>query len=90
MLLLIGVVARSLVTYNADSNQAGNKMSEAEFADWATKILVTGLILYMGYIMYKLTKESKAGKFGGAIIFLVLGFGVAGFVFKEVLIGIMS
>jgi hypothetical protein len=65
-------------------------MSEAEFADWATKICVTGLILYMGYIMYKLTKESKAGKFGGAIIFLVLGFGVAGFLFKEVLIGIMS
>jgi len=63
-------------------------MTEAEFAEWATKIFVGGLILYMGYIMYRLAKESKAGKFGGFIIFLVLGFGVAGFIFKEVLIGI--
>ena len=65
-------------------------MTEAEFSMWATKILVSSLVLYMGYIMYKLTKESKAGKFGGAIIFIVLGFGVMGFVFKEVLIGIME
>ena len=65
-------------------------MTEAEFSMWATKILVSSLVLYMGYIMYKLTKESKAGKFGGAMIFLVLGFGIAGFVFKEVLISIMG
>ncbi|NVK11959.1 MAG: DUF2788 domain-containing protein [Gammaproteobacteria bacterium] len=65
-------------------------MTEAEFAEITTKLFVGGLILYMGYIMYRLTKESKAGKFGGFIIFLVLGFGVAGFIFKEVLISILG
>jgi len=65
-------------------------MTEAEFAAWSTKILVSGLIIYMGYIMFKLTKESKAGRFGGAIIFFALGFGVMGFIFKEVLISMIG
>lgn len=65
-------------------------MTEAEFAEWTTKIFVSGLIIYMGYIMYKLAKDSNAGKFGGIMIFFVLGFGVAGFIFKEVLIGLME
>ncbi len=61
-------------------------MTEAEFATWATKILVSGLILYMMFIMYKLGKDSKAGKFGTAIIFFALGFGMVGFIFKEVIL----
>ncbi|MCI4076814.1 DUF2788 domain-containing protein, partial [Klebsiella pneumoniae] len=37
-------------------------------------------------IVWNLGKESKAGKFGIAILFLVLGLGVFVFVFKELLI----
>ena len=51
-------------------------MSEAEFASWAMKILLTGLIIFLGFIVWNLGKESKAGKFGIAMLFLVLGLGV--------------
>lgn len=61
-------------------------MDEAVFADWALKICLTGLIIFLGFIVWNLGKESKAGKFGIAILFLVLGLGVIGFVFKELLI----
>ena len=61
-------------------------MSEAEFSDWAMKICLTGLVIFLGFIVWNLGKESKAGKFGIAILFLVLGLGVFGFIFKEVLI----
>lgn len=61
-------------------------MDEAIFADWALKICLTGLIIFLGFIVWNLGKESKAGKFGIAVLFLVLGLGVFGFVFKELLI----
>jgi len=35
--------------------------------------------------MYRLAKDSKAGKIGTIAIFGTLGFGVMGFVFKEIL-----
>jgi hypothetical protein len=57
-----------------------------EFESLSLAILVPGLIIYMVFIMYKLGKDSNAGKFGGFIIFLALGFGVLGFVIKEVII----
>lgn len=65
-------------------------MTEAVFAEWAVKLGVSGLILYMMFIMYKLGKDSKAGRFGTAVIFFALGFGMLGFVFKEVLIAFLS
>jgi hypothetical protein len=61
-------------------------MSEETFANYSVTILVSGLILYMFFIMYKLMKDSNAGKFGGFIIFGALGLGVLGFIIKEVLI----
>ena len=61
-------------------------MDEAVFADWALKICLTGWIIFLGFIVWNLGKESKAGKFGIAVLFLVLGLGVFGFVFKELLI----
>ena len=65
-------------------------MTAEQFEDWSLAILVPGLILYMIFIMYKLGKDSKAGKFGGFIIFFALGFGVFGFVVKEVIIHLMQ
>ena len=43
------------------------------------------LIVWMCYIMYKLAKESNAGKFGSIAIFVVLGLGVFGFLIKGVI-----
>jgi hypothetical protein len=65
-------------------------MSEAEFASLSLKVLVGGLIMLMGFIMYDLAKKSGAGKFGTFIIFLVLGLCVAAFLIKEVLIVVLE
>ena len=63
-------------------------MDEAVFADWALKICLTGLIIFLGFIVWNLGKESKAGKFGIAVLFLVLGLGVFGFVLKDLFINL--
>ena len=55
-------------------------MTEAQFSAWAMKI---------GFIVYDLGKKSNAGKFGMFILFFVLGLGVFGFLFKELLIGFL-
>lgn len=65
-------------------------MSEEEFVSIALPICLGGLILYMMYIMYKLARESKAGKFGTIIIFVALGLGIFGFIAKEVLIRMLD
>lgn len=65
-------------------------MTEAEFADLSLKVLVGGLILFMGFIMWDLAKKSGAGKFGTFIIFLVLGLCVAAFLVKEILIVVLD
>lgn len=59
-------------------------MSEEQFAQISLYVCVGGLIAYMFFIMYRLAKDSNAGKFGMFIIFFALGFGVLGFVIKEV------
>lgn len=46
---------------------------------------IGGLVLWMCYIMYKLAKESNAGKFGTIAIFVVLGLGIFGFIIKGVI-----
>jgi hypothetical protein len=50
--------------------------------------LVFGLTLLMGYmcfIIYKIGRESKAGRFGMFALFLVLGLGMFGFVAKSII-----
>lgn len=65
-------------------------MTEAEFANLALKISLTGLIGLMGFIMWDLAKKSGAGKFGTFIIFLVLGLCLAAFIIKEILIVVLE
>ena len=50
------------------------------------KIGLTVLIIFLGFIVWDLGKKSQAGKFGMFILFLVLGLGVFGFLFKNLLI----
>lgn len=61
-------------------------MTEAEFATWSLRICLTGLIIFIGFIIWNLGKESKVGKFGMFILFLVLGLGVLGFILKNVIV----
>ena len=65
-------------------------MTEEQFANFGLTFGVTGFILYMLFIIYQLARESKAGKFGTFVLFLVLAFGMVGFIAKQVLIYFME
>ena len=49
------------------------------------QVLISGLVLFMSFIVYDLAKKSKAGKFGTAILFGALCLGVLGFLIKTVI-----
>jgi len=65
-------------------------MSEQEFTNISLVVCLTGLMALMGFIIWDLGKKSGAGRFGMVMLFLVLGFGVVGFVLKNVLIEFMT
>ena len=65
-------------------------MSEAVFSELAMLVLLTGLIVWMGFIVWDLAKKSQAGRFGTIALFTILGAGVVGFIVKTVLVEIMQ
>ncbi|QSP94295.1 DUF2788 domain-containing protein [Marinobacter salinisoli] len=65
-------------------------MNEAVFSKIAMLVLLTGLITWMGFIVWDLAKKSQAGRFGTIALFIVLGAGVVGFIVKTVLVEIMN
>ncbi|BDU53828.1 MAG: hypothetical protein B7Y59_03610 [Burkholderiales bacterium 35-55-47] len=65
-------------------------MTEEQFAQFGLTFGVGGFMLYMLFIIFQLARESKAGKFGTFVLFLVLAFGMLGFVAKQVLIWMME
>ena len=65
-------------------------MTEEQFANFGLTFGIAGFMLYMLFIIYSLARESKAGKFGTFVLFLVLAFGMLGFVAKQVLIWMME
>jgi hypothetical protein len=64
-------------------------MTEEQFATWALRICLTVFIAFLGFIIWQLGKESKVGKWGMFILFLVLGLGIAGFLLKNILVQMM-
>jgi hypothetical protein len=48
------------------------------------------LIGYMLFIIWRLARDSKAGRFGTLMLFVVLAFGMIGFVAKEIMILLMG
>ncbi|MDH5612483.1 MAG: DUF2788 domain-containing protein [Gammaproteobacteria bacterium] len=60
-------------------------MTVAEFEEISLIVCIGGLILYMLFILYKLSEESKAGRYGTFIIFFSLGLGFVGFAAKSVI-----
>jgi Protein of unknown function (DUF2788) len=61
-------------------------MTVQTFEDISLFVCITGLILYMAFIVWDLAKRSNAGKFGTAVLFFALGFGVFGFIIKTVMV----
>lgn len=60
-------------------------MNEEVVAQYGLSLGVGGFMLYMLFIIWKLSREAKAGKFGTFVLFLVLSFGMLGFVAKQIL-----
>ena len=59
--------------------------SEEEIAQFGLTFGVGAFMLYMGFIIWQLARESKAGRFGTFVLFLALGFGLVGFLAKGVI-----
>jgi hypothetical protein len=59
--------------------------TEGQIAQFGLSVGVTAFILYMLFIVFNLARESKAGKFGTFILFVVLSFGMLGFVAKNII-----
>lgn len=65
-------------------------MNEALFSQIALAVFSTALILWMGFIVWDLSRKSRAGRFGTITMFVVLGAGVVGFIVKTVLVEVMQ
>jgi hypothetical protein len=48
------------------------------------------LIGYMLFIIWRLARDSKAGRFGTIMLFVVLAVGMIGFIAKEVMVLLMG
>ena len=60
-------------------------LSYEQFADLSLTLGIGGLILFMVFIMYRLSRESGAGRFGTIMIFISLGLGLVGFIVKTLI-----
>lgn len=49
-------------------------------------VCLTGIVLFMGFIMFDLARKSNAGKLGTFVILGGLGLGILGFVLKGVIV----
>ncbi len=60
-------------------------LTEAQISDIGLTWGLGAFIALMLFIIWKVARESKAGRFGTFILFFVLAFGILGFVMKSVL-----
>ncbi|KAF7599043.1 MAG: hypothetical protein CGU28_08085 [Candidatus Dactylopiibacterium carminicum] len=65
-------------------------LTEPEFAELCLKFLLSGLIAYMVFIIWRLATESRAGRYGAFWLFFALGLGMFGFIAKELVIKMLS
>jgi hypothetical protein len=65
-------------------------MTIEQFENWSLTIGVSALILYMLFIIYRLAKDSKAGRFGLFVLMLALGLGFIGLIAKAILVEILE
>lgn len=65
-------------------------MTIEQFESWSLTLGVGGLIVWMLLIIWKMGKDSKAGKWGYFVLFLALGLGFVGFIAKTILVEMMA
>ena len=59
--------------------------TEEQIANFGLTYGLGFLILFMLFIMYRLARESRAGRFGTVMIFVSLGLGLIGFIVKTII-----
>lgn len=59
------------------------------FESWSLHLGISGLILYMIFVIYRLGEDSNAGRFGYFILFFSLGLGFVGYLAKTIIIELM-
>ena len=60
-------------------------MTIQQFEQLSLIVCCSVLILYMLFILYRLGKDSNAGKFGMFVIFAALSLGIFGFAVKSMI-----
>ncbi len=65
-------------------------MPEAAFTRLTVAIFCTALISYMGFIIFRLARDSQAGKLGTLVLSVVLGLGMFGFIVKTLLTEVLQ
>jgi hypothetical protein len=65
-------------------------MSIEQFESWSLVIGIGGLIAWMLLIIWKMGKESGAGRYGYFVLFLALGLGFVGFIAKTILVELLK
>ena len=64
--------------------------NEEQIAQFGMTVGIGGFMLYMVFIIVQLARQSKAGKFGTFVLLLVLGFGMLGFVAKQIIMWLLK
>ena len=59
--------------------------TESQIAQFGLTFGIGAFILYMLFIVFNLARESRAGRFGTFVLFMVLSFGMLGFLAKNVI-----
>jgi hypothetical protein len=65
-------------------------LTEPELAGIGLTWGITALILMMLAIIWKIARESQAGRFGTFVLFFVLAFGMVGFIAKGLIARILG
>ncbi|MDZ7856764.1 DUF2788 domain-containing protein [Sphaerotilus sp.] len=59
--------------------------NEEQLSQFGLTVGVGAFIVYMLFVIAQLARESKAGRFGTFVLFVVLAFGMLGFIAKSVI-----
>lgn len=60
-------------------------LTESQITDFGMTWGVGGFIAFMLLIIWKLARDSQAGRFGTFVLFFVLAFGILGFIAKSII-----
>lgn len=65
-------------------------MTIEQFETWSLYICVSGLIIFMFFIVWDLAKKSKAGRLGTFVLFGVLCMAIVVFIGKEIAVHLLE